>query len=443
MADFLRGLFEKSKISRNTTPKIIAGLFAIVLWLYVMSEVNPETNITLNDLQVELLNVEEIKDSGLVVIGQEDFTVNARISGRRNEVYKVSRDDIRITADLRGFQQGVNSIPLEISQPVNVTSVEISPQQIKVNLDKVVKNQKTVEIEAKGDTELGYDVGDMVITPNEVLVEGPESKVNSVAKVIGEIDIEKAKKNIRANIPIKAVDKEGNVINGVNVKTTYVNVFAPIQKVRNVTIKPQIEGQVRDGYKITGIEVAPKLVLLKGKEEVVQSYSEVLTQPLNIDDLDHTIKSKVNLILPENIETPQLTDLPEITVNVEKIESKEFTFAPNQISVNNLRDTLTTNIEELDLSIKVKVNDVRSVLEDLKRSDLEVVIDAGELERGIHRVDINVNTDIPINDIEIIPAQIDIEIQDKNTENDVEEAINQNTDNTNNRDTNNSEEPGD
>ncbi len=437
MTKFLRGLFERSRISRNTTPKLIAGLFALVLWLYVMGEVNPETNIMINDLNVELLNVEEIRESGLVVIGQEDFTVNASIIGRRNEVYKLSGADIKVTADLRGFQQGVNSIPLEISQPANVSRVEISPQQIKIRLDKVVRNQKPVEILTKGKAEIGYDMGKMLITPSEVLVEGPESKVNSVAKVVGEIDIEKATENIRSNIPIKAVDNEGNVITGVDVKTSYVNVFAPILKVRNVTINPQLEGTIKEGYIITSIDVYPKLVALRGKNEIVQNYSEVLTEPINIDDLDHTIQTKINLVIPENIETPQLSDVPEVTINVEKIESKEFTFTSNQISVNNINDELTTNIEEMDLSIKVKVSDVRSVLENIRRSDLEVFIDATELEEGTQRVSLNVNTNIAINDIEILPSQIDIEIQRKNVENNIEEGINQNDNNTNNQNNNN------
>ncbi len=233
MIKFLRGIFERSKISRNTAPKIISILFALVLWLYVMGEVNPETDTILNDLNVELLNIEELTDAGLVIIGQEDFTVSAKVVGRRNETYQITRDDIRVTADLRGFQQGINSIPLEISQPVNVTRVEISPQQIKVRLDKIVKNQKNIEISTEGNPEIGYDIGKIITTPSQVLVEGPESKVNSVAMVVGEVEVTGVRENIRTNIPIKAVDNQGNVVSGVDIKTKFVNVFIPVLKVRN------------------------------------------------------------------------------------------------------------------------------------------------------------------------------------------------------------------
>lgn len=426
MIEFLRGIFEKSKISRNTTPKIVSILFALVLWLYVMSEVNPETNTVINDLKVELLNMEELKNSGLVIIGQEDFTVNAKIVGRRNEIFKITRDDIKVTADLRGYQQGVNSIPLEISQPANVTNVEITPQQIKVTLDRIVKNQKPVEIIPQGSPQRGYDMGEVILTPSQVLVEGPESKVNAVTKVVGEIDVEDIKENIRSNIPVKAVDSEGNTITGVEVKSKYVNVFIPMLRVGNVKITPQLTGEIRAGYKITKIEVNPDTVSLRGKEEEVIKYSEILTESINISDLDHTLTTRTNLLIPEGVEVLGLRDMPEITINVEEIETKEFTFNSNQISVNNLEDTLTTNIGQIDESIKVSISDVRSVLERVKRNDLELSIDGTDLQEGNHTVEISVNSNVPVETIEILPKEIQIQVYEKE---DTTETLSENDNN--------------
>ncbi len=42
MIKFLKGIFERSKITRNTAPKIIAILVSIVFYIFVMGEVNPE-----------------------------------------------------------------------------------------------------------------------------------------------------------------------------------------------------------------------------------------------------------------------------------------------------------------------------------------------------------------------------------------------------------------
>lgn len=425
MINFLRGILEKSKMTRNTTPKIVAILSALVLWLYVMGEVNPEDIKPLNNIKVQLLNLEELKSSGLVIIDQEDFTVDIKVSGRRNDLYNISAEDIKVTADLRGYRQGVNSIPLEVSSPANVTIEEIKPQQIKVKLDKIVKRQKTVEIIKKGNPANSYEPGEITITPSEVLVEGPESKVNAVAKVIGEINIENAFEGIRRRIPIKAVDNEGKETVAVDVKTRYVNVYLQMLKVRSVVIKPQIVGNIKDGYKITKIDVEPKVVYLKGKEEDVKGYTEVFTEPINVDGLDSTLITGANLILPENIITSKLKQIPEVTIEVEKIESKEFTFNTNEISVNNLKDTLTTNIGELDSDIKVKISDVRSVLENIKRSDIELIIDAEGLGEGTNILPIKLNTMRKFEGIEIEPKEIEIKIYNRENEETIE-TINNN-----------------
>ncbi len=416
MINFLKGILEKSRFSRNTTPKIISILFALVLWLYVMGEVNPETNKVFNNLEVQLLNVEELRKSGLVIIDQEDFTVDVKITGRTNELYKISQEDIKVSADLRGFQQGINSIPLEISSPANITIEDIQPKQIKVRLDKVVKRQKPVTIKINGDPSTGFEVGELNITPTEILVEGPQTKVNDVAEVIGEINVDGKSENIRNNVPIKAVDSEGKEIAGVEVETKYVNTYLPILKIKNVELIPQIQGSVKEGYKITNIEVSPNNVLLKGKTEDLNDIVEISTEIVNIDGIESDLVTEVNPIVPDNITTPRLYELPKLKVEVEKIESKEFTFNTTEISINNLDNDLSTNIGHLRGEVKVRISDVRSILEEIKRSDLELVINAENIkEEGSYEATIEINKDMAFENIEIFPNNIQIDVYRKDS----------------------------
>ncbi|SKC35561.1 CdaR family protein [Maledivibacter halophilus] len=425
MIKFLRGLFESSRLSRNTTPKLVSILFAIVLYIYVMGEVNPEIEKELNNIKVNILNKEEVENSGLVFIDQNEFTVNVKVSGKKNEIYKISPDDIKVSADLSGAKQGENIKTLQVSKPVNIEIKEISPQQINVRLDKIIKTQKTVEIVENGTPKRGYETGTPQITPDEILIEGPETKVQAVAKVIGEINVDGIDENIRRNVPVKAVDSQGKDIIGVKVETKNANVFLPVLKLKNINITPTIVGKPKEGYKITKIEVTPKNVTLRGKEAFIDSVKEVITKPINVDDLDATLVASANLVIDSNIETPYLNDLPKIRIEVEKIETKEFTFKANQISVNNLKGTLTTNIGELEEDIKIKISEVRSVLEEVKRSDLELIIDAGGLEEGTHILDLKLNKNRSYENIEITPKDIEIEIFKKEDEEDIDGVLNE------------------
>ncbi len=167
--------------------------------------------------------------------------------------------------------------------------------------------------------------------------------------------------------------------------------YVPILRVKNVDIKPQIIGTVKEGYKITKIEVDPAVVTLKGKDKEIESYSEVLTEKINVEGLDTTLTARANLKLSKNIQTPYLDEIPKVIVTVEKIETKEFTFNTNEVSVNNLNYTLTTNIGKLDRDIKVKISDVRSVLEAVKKNDLELVINAAGLKEGTYTIPVTLN----------------------------------------------------
>lgn len=432
MVKFLKGLFESSKLSRNTTPKLVSVIFAIVLYMFVMGEVNPEEERPLNNLKVELLNKEELENSGLVFIDQNEFTVNVKIAGKKNELPKISPDDIKVSADLSNAKEGENIIILKVSNPVNVEIKEMAPQQINVRLDKIVQGQKNVEVIPKGSPVRNYVVGKYRTTPDSVLIEGPKSRVNLVAKVVAEIDVEGIKDNIRKDVPIKAVDSQGEDVIGVDVKTNNVNVYLSMLKLKNVPIKPNIQGAVREGYKITKVEVTPENITLRGEENKIDGISEIFTKNISVEELDTALVTQVNLDLPKDLEVPYLQDLPEIYVGVEKIETKEFTFKGSEISANNLKNTLTTNIGELNQDIKVKISDVRSVLEKVNRNDLELIIDAEGLDVGTYTFKLNLNKNGSYEDIEILPQEIEIQLLNKEDLEVTNETIDEDTNEVNN-----------
>ena len=48
--------------------RILSLLIAVVLWAYVMGEINPETTIKFKNINVEILNQESLEDRGLALI---------------------------------------------------------------------------------------------------------------------------------------------------------------------------------------------------------------------------------------------------------------------------------------------------------------------------------------------------------------------------------------
>ena len=108
----IREIYNKSKFSRNTAPKILSLIFAIVFWIFVMDQVNPEMMRELEDIPVQLIGVEELKSNNFEIMGERDFLVNVTFKGRRNEVIKITKADIDITANIGQLKSGDQTVLL-------------------------------------------------------------------------------------------------------------------------------------------------------------------------------------------------------------------------------------------------------------------------------------------------------------------------------------------
>ena len=106
------------------TLKIFALIIAIVLWSYVMSEVNPMWTEEYRSVKVNVLNQASLERQGLVILEPEnlnDIDIRVSITGRRSDVIKISADDIIAQVDLSGYGTGEVKVPVYVHVPVGVS----------------------------------------------------------------------------------------------------------------------------------------------------------------------------------------------------------------------------------------------------------------------------------------------------------------------------------
>lgn len=397
--------------SNNTTPKIVSIIFAIIMWLYVMGEVNPQSIIEVANVNVQLINVEELEQSGLVIMGQTDFYANIEVSGRRNDIYKLTAQDIVARADLRGFHKGLNSVPIEVSVSANGSITGISPKQIKITLDEIVKRQKPVIVQPVGTALKGFEPGEVSVSPKEVIVEGPESLVNMVTMVLADVNIADRQEDVIEKLPFKAVDSEGKEVNGVEVKNKYVDVVLPILRVKEVPISISYEGAVKDGYRITKIMPNQEVIKIKGKNDIVKGINQIKAKPINLEGLNKTVRRDMQLVLPEGIETPYLDKNPNVSIIVEQIKSKDFDFEREEISIKNLNKEYVEDLSKFPNIIKVRVSAIESTLNEMKKEDIKLFINAEGLSDGLYYIDILYDISKKVDEVMVIPKDVDLIIK--------------------------------
>ncbi len=417
-------VFKGSRLSQNTGQKIISLLFAILFWLYVMDQVNPEMIKELENIKVELLNMPSVTQSGLVIMNEEEYFVNVTVKGRRNDLFDVTNEDIRVTADLTGYGKGDVSVPLE-TRTFNGSFIvdDLSQKEIKLFLDKVVEISKPVNLDVVGETKNGYVKGELEYEPQEISVRGPESFVNTVAMIYGEMKIDGTTNDLSKEIPVKPVDNDGNVVGGVTLGRDYIRASIGVSKLKTLSLNERITGQAASGYEIVKIQINPAAVTVRGSEAAVDVLDRLYTMPIDISGIMSTADVEVQLDLPEDITAPYL-NIPAIaTVYVEAYETKVFEVPASSIEIMDMNDEFIVTQNDISGVVKVSIRDIESVMKNIDESSISLSFDGSNLKPGIgSEVVVNAVPSTSVRSIEVDSSTVRIPVRLKSLINDLDET---------------------
>lgn len=408
--DAYKHKFNESNFKKKTMPKILSLMFAIIFWLYVMDQVNPEMVRTISNLPVEILNQEVIQSGGYVVLEENIPTVSVKIKGRRKAVMNIKPEDIILSADVKEFHRGVNYFP--IGKKIfsdNVTVESLSENKIQMTIDRLTEVTKDITIKTTGKLGEGESLGEITPSLKQVVVKGPETMVKSVVGVVGELDLATAENNAVANINLKAVDKNGQTVQGVSLSSLSVSVTLGVLKENSAKVEAVLTGSTPMGYKITQVDILPQTVALKGKAENFVTAAVIKTQSIDISGITSSQDLNVALDIPTGSEYVDLPKTVKVHLTVEKIEEREFVLSASQIKWLNVPAGIGVNLADSERKITVKIKGVSSVMEKLTEKDIQLDGDAGDLKEGTLKIKIEGTCGFETESIIVVPGSIEVE----------------------------------
>ncbi len=119
-----------SVLTRHWELKLLALVFSMALWLFVMT--SEKTNAVL-PLSIELHSL----PAGLVVTGEQPETVEVQVHGLRTALARVSPESMRVRVSLAGARPGEMMLrlgPEQIIVPVGVTVLRVNPDIVRIEL---------------------------------------------------------------------------------------------------------------------------------------------------------------------------------------------------------------------------------------------------------------------------------------------------------------------
>jgi YbbR domain-containing protein len=389
-----------NKLKHNTRMKIISLFSAIVLWLYVMTVVDPVIVQSYRDVPVTITNVDDIKSENLSIYSSSDLNTDIYIKGRMSSLKRIKKSDIYIHGEVDQPRDGKNVVDLEADLP-NGATYQLNPQMVTVDLEKQVSLNKKIEVKLEGRS--SNEIGDIQMSKSTTYVYGPRSLVNKVDKVVGVLKVEDKTENLSYKIVLKAVDKYGKEVKNVSIQDKSIIVNATLLESKQVPVNIKFDGNLPDGYELKEYNLSQQNIIIRGKEDVLSKIDSIDTFPINLSSIDKDTNIDIKLQLPEDVSSN--SKYIAVKLDISKNTSSTFEISKGNVSFINNNGNVDTSKNNLPDKIKITVS-YSDEIENLNQNDIKLYVDLGNNSLGDNKYKINHNIPYQVNKVTIEPENV-------------------------------------
>ena len=202
----------KEKLTHNLDLKILALVFAVILWLIVVNIDDPVKSVQFSGVQVKILHGTELEKQGLCyeVLDNSDI-IDVTVTGRRSIIEDISEDNIIATADMKDLSS-MNTISIKVTSGKSgneLDNIKLSSENVKLNIEKLQRTTKRIVVETEGTPAEDYVLGTRTVDLNQVQISGPESIVSTIESAKAILNVDNASSNVSASVPIYLYDEDG------------------------------------------------------------------------------------------------------------------------------------------------------------------------------------------------------------------------------------------
>ena len=387
----------KKSLTNNIGLKLLAFIFAFMLWLLVVNIDDPVDTKTFDDIPVSIEYTEVVtQDQRSYQVLDGTDTVSVTVSATRSVLEKISAENIVATADMRELYLE-SQIPIEITIPgYEFETATASPRNVQVKIEQNKSDTFPITVTTTGTVRDGYVLGNVQADPERVTVNGPESVIDQISKVVAEVNVSGLSSDSSIDAVLTYYDDDNNEISADqlanNLGTTGVKVNVTLYHTARIPLTADTsEVTAADGYSISEVTWTPEEIQLAGEEEVLDALEEIRipADAIDITSISQRTEKTVD-ITPYLPEGTRLVDENGnnilVTARVAREGTKSFDIPVGSITVNNLDDALTVSGYGSGDDLEVHIGGPQEQLNSLELSDLAVSIDlkncteAGEYE---------------------------------------------------------------
>lgn len=360
----------------KTLPSLLLSLaIAITIWIIAVTSGDPTETRAVEDIPLQVIG----QDETLLITSNLQPVITLQISAPISVWDEVPANDQPATAviDLSGLQAGDHTVPVQVALQMTPARLILQePEKILITLEELLTESKPITINKIGEPSVGFSDGTPILEQPNVVIRGAKSLVEKVAMVQADADIRDLRETLKGSLILRALDAEGNVIQGVAITPAQVAVEIPIEAqtgYRNVVVKVLWSGQPATGYRLTSLSVNPPAVTVfsANPQQVENLAGYVETFPLNLSGVREGFETQLVLNLPLGVVAID-QNYVNVLVGIAAIESS--------VALNNIQVDVIGLEEGLEAQVSPQVVSLlisgpATVLEKISVLNVKVKVD--------------------------------------------------------------------
>ena len=394
-------------LNSKTARLIIALIAAVLIWGYVVGEVNPSKTKTIRNIPITYTYEDTLNERGLAISGAEEDSISLEVSGARAILGYISPNDISATINVASAQKGENEMSITIKVPSGITVNKQSVTRTTVNVESLAQKPTGITVAYAGDFAPGDQGSTVNISSNQVIISGAESLVEKVASVHGIVDAANVSEKLSAvACQLYPVDADGKEVSGIKLSQRSVSVTSIIARNKDVPLEISYKDGDEDKY-IREVS-APESVKVFGNVDALEKV-EKLSADVDISTLKEDGEIELKLTLPEGV-TLSEGEKPIVSVIVIPIEEKKISFKAEDITVKGASDGNSYKFAD-NLEVVVTASDQKSVLDALGQNAFSLSVDVSKLTSS-GQVELIVECNKDLRGMSVEPKSVNVEISD-------------------------------
>ncbi len=385
--------FEKM-FARKSSLVVISLLIAVGIFYYVDAKSTTISQTSAEVLYNQKVNV--IYNEELYSIEGIPETVDITMIGRRSDLYLAKQLPIdTVDIDLKDLKPGTHDVSLKYKGAINSVNYKIDPSIATVTIYPKMSEARLITADIVNQDKLNskLSISKVELDRKEVIIKGPQYKLDQVATVKALIDVNKISNPTVGTIELSdsdkielvAYDKKGIIIDVEIVPNTIkatIEITSP-SKVVPVNIIP--EGKVAFGKAISNITSSVESVTIYANEDILANIKSI-DVPANVEGLESAKRYNLNIKKPSGVREISETTT-SVNITVESEVSKELENI--QLEYKNLSENYSVNAASTeDMSVTVVVKGVKSVIDAITEDNVHVYVDLKDYKAGTYDVEV-------------------------------------------------------